>query len=307
MLVRVLGSAAGGGFPQWNCACRNCSDVRMGVAGLAARSQSSLAVSADGKNWCLLNASPDLRAQIGNFAALTPSVEYGARFSPLKSVILTNADVDHVAGLLNLREGQPFRLYGSAPILAAVAANPIFGVLADGIVSRATIENGMRFEPAGCPGLAVEMFTVSGKVALYLEDGAASTDFASNEGDVVGLKLMDRATGAFACYIPACAEVNADLIEHIEGAAALFFDGTLFTDDEMIAQGLSPKTGRRMGHISISGDDGSIAKLAGVDAGRRIFIHINNSNPVLREASPERLSVDSAGWEVAYDGMELTL
>ena len=279
----------------------------MGVAGLAARSQSSLAVSADGKNWCLLNASPDLRAQIGNFAALTPSVEYGARFSPLKSVILTNADVDHVAGLLNLREGQPFRLYGSAPILAAVAANPIFGVLADGVVSRATIEYGMRFEPAGCPGLAVEMFTVSGKVALYLEEGAASTDFASNEGDVVGLKLMDRATGAFACYIPACAEVNADLIEHIEGAAALFFDGTLFTDDEMIAQGLSPKTGRRMGHISISGDDGSIARLAGVDAGRRIFIHINNSNPVLREASPERLSVDSAGWEVAYDGMELTL
>ena len=307
MLVRVLGSAAGGGFPQWNCACRNCSDVREGVPGLAARSQSSLAVSADGVNWCLLNASPDLRTQIGSFAALTPSVEYGARFSPLKSVILTNADVDHVAGLLDLREGQAFTLYASEPILAVLAANPIFGVLAHGVVTRSIMKNGARFEPAGCPGLAVEMFSVAGKVALYLEDGAPGADFAADEGDVVGLKLMDRATGAFACYIPGCAEVNAELIEHIDGAAALFFDGTLFTDDEMIAQGLSPKTGRRMGHISISGEDGSIARLAGVDAGRRIFIHMNNSNPVLREGSLERQSAESAGWEVAHDGMELKL
>lgn len=306
MLVRVLGSAAGGGFPQWNCACRNCSDVREGVAGLAARSQSSLAVSADGVNWCLLNASPDLRTQIGSFAALTPSVEYGVRFSPLKSVILTNADVDHVAGLLDLREGQPFHLYASERILTVIAANPIFGVLAQGVVTRNVLKNGMRFEPAGCPGLAVEMFAVPGKVPLYLED-AAGAGYGTDEGDVVGLKLMDRATGAFACYIPGCAEVNAELIDHIEGTAALFFDGTLFTDDEMITQGLSPKTGARMGHISISGDGGSIARLAGVDAGRRIFIHLNNSNPVLREASPERQSVEGAGWEVAYDGMELTL
>lgn len=307
MLVRVLGSAAGGGFPQWNCACRNCSDVRKGVQGLAARSQSSLAVSADGVNWCLLNASPDLRTQIGNFAALTPSVEYGVRFSPLKSVILTNADVDHIAGLLDLREGQAFHLYASERILGVLAANPIFGVLAQGIVTRTILKNGMRFEPVGCPGLAVEMFAVPGKIALYLEDGAAGTGFGTDEGDVVGLKLMDRATGAFACYIPGCAEVNAELIDHIEGTAALFFDGTLFTDDEMITQGLSPKTGARMGHISISGENGSIARLAGVDAGRRIFIHLNNSNPVLREASPERQSVESAGWEIAYDGMELTL
>ena len=306
MLVRVLGSAAGGGFPQWNCACRNCSDVRQGVAGLAARSQSSLAVSADGVNWCLLNASPDLRTQIGGFAALTPSVEYGVRFSPLKSVILTNADVDHVAGLLDLREGQSFHLYASERILTVIAANPIFGVLAQGVVMRTVLKNGTRFEPAGCPGLAVEMFAVPGKIALYLED-AAGAAYGTDEGDVVGLKLMDRATGAFACYIPGCAEVNAELIDHIDGTAALFFDGTLFTDDEMITQGLSPKTGARMGHISISGEDGSIARLAGVETGRRIFIHMNNSNPVLREASPERQGVESAGWEVAFDGMELTL
>lgn len=307
MLVRVLGSAAGGGFPQWNCACRNCSDVRQGVAGLAARSQSSIVVSADGVNWCLLNASPDLRTQIGTFAALTPSVEYGARFSPLKSVILTDGDVDHVAGLLNLREGQSFHLYASARIQAVIAANPMFGVLADGIVTRTVMEKGARFEPAGCPGLAVEMFAVPGKVALYMENAASGEDFGTRDGDVVGLKLMDRTTGSFACYIPGCAEVTPEVIDHIDGAGALFFDGTLFTDDEMITQGLSPKTGRRMGHISISGEDGSIARLAGVDTARRIYIHLNNSNPILREASPERQSVDSAGWEVAYDGMELSL
>lgn len=307
MLVRVLGSAAGGGLPQWNCACRNCSDARAGVPGVVPRSQSSLAVSADGVNWCLLNASPDLREQIGSFAALTPSVEYGVRFSPLKSVIITDADVDHVAGLLHLREGQPFHLYASERILAAIAANPIFGVLADGIVTRMILKNGTRFEPAGCPGLAVEVFVVPGKIALYLEDGTAGQDFGTESGDVVGLKLMDRATGAFACYIPGCADVNAELIDHIEGATALLFDGTLYTDDEMIVQGLSPKTGRRMGHISISGEDGSIARLAGVDAGRRIFIHLNNSNPVLREGSPERQNAENAGWEVAHDGMEFSL
>jgi pyrroloquinoline quinone biosynthesis protein B len=307
MLVRVLGSAAGGGLPQWNCACRNCSDVRAGLPGLAARSQSSLAVSADGVNWCLLNASPDLREQISAFAALTPSVEYGVRFSPLKSVILTNADVDHVAGLLHLREGQPFHLYGSDRILDVIAANPIFGVLADGVVTRSVVKSGTRFEPKGCPGLAIEMFWVPGKVALYLEEGTVDQNFGSGDGDVVGLKLMDRATGAFACYIPGCAEVTPDLIEQIEGAAALLFDGTLYMDDEMIVQGLSPKTGARMGHISISGEDGSIARLAGVDVGRRIFIHLNNSNPALREGSPERQAVESAGWEVAYDGMEFRL
>jgi pyrroloquinoline quinone biosynthesis protein B len=307
MLVRVLGSAAGGGFPQWNCACRNCSDVRNGVPGLIARSQSSLAVSADGVNWCLLNASPDLRAQINGFASLTPSVEYGARFSPLKSVIVTNADVDHVAGLLDLREGQQFHLYASERVLAVIAANPIFGVLAEGVVSRDVMMNGKTFEPAGCPGLAVEMFDVPGKVPLYLEGGAAGADFFGDDGDVVGLKLIDRATGAFVCYVPGCAEVNAELIDQIAGAAALLFDGTLYTDDEMIVQGLSPKTGRRMGHISISGEDGSMARLAGVDAGRRIFIHLNNSNPALRESGSERQSVEAAGWEIAFDGMELSL
>ncbi|WP_088344048.1 MULTISPECIES: pyrroloquinoline quinone biosynthesis protein PqqB [Rhodomicrobium] len=306
MLVKILGSAAGGGFPQWNCACRNCTDVRRGVPGLKPRSQSSLAVSADGLGWCLLNASPDLRAQIAAHEALAPGTE-DVRGSPLKSVVLTNADVDHVAGLLNLREGQPFHLYASARVLEAVAANPIFNVLKDGVVTRVAIADGESFEPAGCPGLAIELFTVPGKVALYLEDPEAGANFGSDDGDVVGLKLTDKATGGFMCYVPGCASVDERLLLKFAGASALFFDGTLYTDDEMIALGLSQKTGRRMGHLSISGEDGSIAQLASLDVGRRIFIHLNNSNPVLREDSPERRATEAAGWDIAEDGMEIAL
>lgn len=307
MLVKVLGSAAGGGFPQWNCACRNCTDVRRGVAGLKPRSQSSLAVSADGRNWCLLNASPDLRAQIAAHEALSPGADEGLRASPLKAVVLTNADVDHVAGLLNLREGQPFHLYASARVLDALAGNPIFNVLKDGIVTRVPVANGDMFEPAGCPGLAIELFTVPGKIALYLENPDAGPDFGSDEGDVVGLKLTDKATGGFMCYVPGCASVDERLLLKLAGAWALFFDGTLYTDDEMIAQGLLAKTGRRMGHLSISGEDGSIALLAHLDVGRRIFIHLNNSNPVLREDSAERRATEAAGWDIAEDGMEIAL
>jgi pyrroloquinoline quinone biosynthesis protein B len=307
MRIKILGSAAGGGFPQWNCACRNCADVRRGAHGLKPRSQSSLAVSADGASWCLLNASPDLRQQIAAHAALAPTAEGPARASPIKAVVLTNADVDHVAGLLNLRELQPFSIYASQRVLAAIAANPIFGVLAPEIVQHIAVRNGESFEPAGCAGLAIELFAVPGKIALYLEDASAGPRFGSREGDVAGLKITDRRSGRFLCYIPGCAEIDAEVRRRIEGASVLFFDGTLFDDEEMIAQGLSSKSGRRMGHLSISGKDGSIAQLAGARVGRRIFIHINNSNPVLREDSPERRAVEAAGWEIAEDGMEVSL
>lgn len=222
MLIRVLGSAAGGGFPQWNCACRNCADVRRSVAGLKARSQSSLAVSADGKNWCLLNASPDLREQLAAFERLSPHPGEGLRNSPLKAVVLTNADVDHIAGLLNLREGQPFSLYASDRVLSAINANPVFSVMREGLVQRKTVRNHESFEPAGCPGLQIEMFIVPGKVALYLENPQAGENFVSDEGDVVGLKLTDTSTSRFVIYIPGCAAVDDSVKQSIEGAAALF-------------------------------------------------------------------------------------
>jgi len=307
MIIKILGSAAGGGFPQWNCNCRNCADVRRGVAGLEPRTQSSVAVSIDGRRWTLLNASPDLRQQIAATPELNPGSLDAPRSSPIRSVVLTNADVDHVAGLLNLRETQPFALYADPRVLSAIAANPIFNVLDEAYVERVPIQRDRMFEPTGCPGLGIEAFAVPGKVALYLEDEQAGSDFGTAVGDTIGLKLVDQRTGRFACYVPGCAAVNEDLIRRMSGAALVLFDGTLYSDDEMILLGLSQKTGRRMGHIGMSGPEGSVAALARLAADRRIFTHINNSNPVLRKGSPERAWIEEAGWEIACDGMEVIL
>jgi pyrroloquinoline quinone biosynthesis protein B len=312
MLIKVLGSAAGGGFPQVNCNCRNCVGVRLGVPGLSARTQSSLAVSRDGQAWALLNASPDLRQQLAATPELAPRADAGVRSSPIEAVVLTNGDVDHIAGLLSLREGLAFTLYASERVLAALAANGIFDVLDRRLVPRVplTIGEPAELSVAGTSlgpslGLTVEAFPVPGKVALYLEDAAAGPGLGTREGDTIGLRVADADTGAAFFYIPGCADIDQALAERLRGAALALFDGTLYSDEEMIAQGLSSKTGRRMGHISMSGPDGSLAAFAGLGVKRRIFVHLNNSNPALREDGPERAQVEKAGWEVAFDGMEL--
>ena len=303
MIIKVLGSAAGGGFPQVNCNCRNCADVRAGRPGLRARTQSSLAVSCDGERWVLLNASPDLRQQIAATPELAPRADGGPRSSPIAAVVLSNGDVDHVAGLLSLREGFAFTLYASARVLEALAANSIFNVLAPQAVPRSSLALGQVIQVAG---LNVEAYPVPGKVALYLE--GAGPDFGTREGDSIGLKVGDPATGAAFHYIPGCAAIDAALAARLAGAPLVLFDGTLYTDEEMIAQGLSDKTGTRMGHISMSGPNGSIAAFEALGVKRRIYVHMNNSNPVLREDAPERADVEGgAGWEVAFDGMEIRL
>jgi pyrroloquinoline quinone biosynthesis protein B len=303
MIVKVLGSAAGGGFPQANCNCRNCADVRMGGPGLSPRTQSSVAVSGDGERWLLLNASPDIRQQIGVTPELAPSPGSGARTSPIAAVALTNGDVDHVAGLLSLREGISFTLFASERVLEALAANSIFNVLSSRCVTRVALPLEERIEVDG--GLTLEAYAVPGKVALYLED--ASTSFGTCEGDSIGLEVSDPVTGASFHYIPGCAAVDPELAHRLQDARLVLFDGTLYTDDEMIARGLSEKTGNRMGHISMSGPQGSIAAFAALGVERRIYVHMNNSNPVLREDSAERAHVERAGWEVAWDGMEIRL
>jgi pyrroloquinoline quinone biosynthesis protein B len=303
MIVKVLGSAAGGGFPQVNCNCRNCADVRAGKAGLSPRTQSSLAVSGDGERWLLLNASPDIRQQIAATPELAPRPGSGARASPIAAVALTNGDVDHVAGLLGLREGLVFSLHASPRVLEALAANSIFNVLSSRCVARAALPLDAAIEVSG--GLAIEAYAVPGKAPRYLED--ASNPLAMREGDGIGLKVSDPATGAAFHYLPGCAAVDADLARRLQGARLVLFVGTLYTDEEMIAQGLSEKTGRRMGHISMSGPRGSMAAFAPLSVERRIYVHINNSNPVLRESSPERIAVERAGWEIGWDGMEIRL
>jgi pyrroloquinoline quinone biosynthesis protein B len=308
MLIKVLGSAAGGGLPQINCNCRNCADTRRGWPGLRARTQSSLAVSRCGERWVLLNASPDLRQQVAATPELAPQAGAGARASPIRAVVLTNGDVDHIAGLLSLREGFTFAIYAAERVLQTLAGNRIFDVLDARLVKRVPLAVGTPVElagPDGSLGLTLEAFPVPGKVALYLEDAAAGPGFGTREGDTIGVRIADPADGTAFFYIPACAGVDRALAERLSGAALVLFDGTLYSEDEMIAQGLSQKTGRRMGHISMAGPEGSLAAFCSLGVRRRIFVHINNSNPVLREDSSERGEVERAGWEVAFDGMEI--
>jgi len=309
MIIRVLGSGAGGGCPQWNCNCRICAGVRNGEPGFIARTQSSLAVSANGKDWVLLNASPDLRQQIAAAPALNPA-NGALRESPIKAAVLTNGDVDHIAGLINLREAQPFSIYATQRVLDVLKANAIFGILASGVVDRIPLPLATRTPIRGADidlGLSVEAFDVPGKIALYLEDAAAGPSLGTRSGDTIGLKITDTATGAGFFYVPGCAEVDPVLSQRIKGAALVFFDGTLYDDDEMIRAGLLAKSGERMGHVSISGPQGSIAAFSGLEVGRKIYVHINNSNPVLDAGSAERGAAEAAGWEIGYDGMEVRL
>ena len=298
MRILVLGSAAGGGFPQWNCLCPVCRLAWSGDKRVKPRSQSSLAVSADGERWLLLNASPDLRQQIIASPRLHPR---GAkRHSPIGAVFVTNADVDHLAGLLTLREQQSFALFGSQATLAQTGAG-IFGVLNKDLVARRAIA---LDTPADTGlGIWVTPFAVPGKVPLYLEGENVAVGAESEA--TVGVELSDGANGFF--YVPGCAEINEGLIKRLAGAALVFFDGTSFTDDEMVNLGLSKKTAWRMGHVAMSGEKGSLERLASCAIGRKIYVHINNTNPVLIEDSSQRAAVERAGWDVAYDGMEICL
>lgn len=308
MIIKVLGSAAGGGFPQWNCNCRNCASARAGMPGFRARTQSSLAVSADGENWALLNASPDLRQQINDNQVLGAKNSGGLRHSPIKAVVLTNGDVDHIAGLINLREGQPFSIYGSSQVLATLAANSVFNVVAPGNAPRIELplDKPLPLSGAGVDlGLTVEAFAVPGKIALYLETEGAN--YGSRTGDTIGLRVSATKSGKEFFYIPGCAEIDAPLAARIKGAKLLFLDGTLFTDDEMVKQGLSTKTGQRMGHISMSGPQGSMAMVEPLGIARRIYVHMNNSNPALEDGSVAFKEVTAAGWDIGYDGMEVQL
>ncbi|MDX8533009.1 pyrroloquinoline quinone biosynthesis protein PqqB [Mesorhizobium sp. VK25A] len=310
MRMKIIGSAAGGGFPQWNCNYRLSRAARAGMPGVHSRTQSSIAVSADGTGWVLFNASPDIRQQIAQAPELQPAADAPLRSTPIRAVVLTNADVDHVAGLLSLRERQPFAIYATAQVLATLEANSIFNVLDPAIVPRrllAPTEETAICGADGRPtGVVVVSFPVPGKVALYLEQrDDSSADFSSDTGDTIGVRISGTDGRGAVFYVPGCARVDTALRARLADAACLLFDGTVYTDDEMIIAGVGQKTGVRMGHIAMSGEAGSIAGLADVKIARRIFIHINNTNPVLDENSAEHAAVKAAGWEVASDGMEM--
>jgi pyrroloquinoline quinone biosynthesis protein B len=294
----VLGAAAGGGVPQWNCRCAVCQLAWAGDTRVKPRTQASIAVSADCEHWTLLNASPDLRTQIQATPMLWP--RGGRRGSPIAAVVLTGAEVDQTAGLLTLRERQQFALFATAATLEALEANPIFGVLAAGVVTRKCIALDQPFALPG--GLQAELFAVPGKVALYLEgdDPALSAVTGVN----VGVELVGGTRRLL--YLPGAAGVTAAVLQRLARADVVLFDGTLFADDEMIASSTGTKTGRRMGHMPLDGSNGTIALLGQLTA-RRILTHINNTNPILIAGSVERRQVEAAGFEIAEDGMEIVL
>lgn len=294
----VLGAAAGGGLPQWNCGCANCIDARAGTAGLVPQTQSSIGFTADGGNWAVFNASPDIRQQLLDNAALHPR---SLRDTPITSITLTNGDIDHIAGLLVVREKQPFNIFATREIISVFSANPVFNVLDRSLVAIKEVSLGQSYQPA--PGLTAQLFVVPGKVPLYLEGDRVQTDLEGEQ--TVGVKLTGGEKTAY--YIPGCALMTPSLAARLQGADMVFFDGTVFTDGEMIDTGTGIKTGRRMGHMPVSGDDGSISAFSSLDVETRVFIHINNTNPMWRPDSPERREVEAAGWQIAHDGMQVAI
>ena len=257
----------------------------------------------------MFNASPDLRQQIFDNDILHPS---GAlRASPIEATVLTNADVDHVAGLLNLRESQAFNLYGTPRVLSVLKANSIFNVLNPKFVSRQALEldRPLRLEAAGGSSLGITIvpFAIPGKVALWLENDAAGDNFGTVDEDTIALEVRDEKGITKFFYLPACARMTVALAARIHGAGLVFFDGTLWVDDEMVRDKVGIKTGKRMGHMSVFGREGMLAALRDLEIRRKIFISINTTNPILIKGTPERKAVEAEGWEVSFDGMAIEL
>lgn len=306
MLIRVLGSAAGGGFPQWNCGCPNCVGVRRGTLRAVARTQESVAVSADGDSWFLLNASPEIRQQIESFDKLHPRAQ---RDTPIQGIVLTNGDLDHCLGLLSLRESQPLALYSTERILRGFSeGNVLYRTLQrfEGQAKWHALELGgteqaLRLLNGTESGLTLRAFAAPGKPALHLDQSTAEA------GDNFGVLIRDVKSGKSLAYISAIGASSAEVVAAASSADAVFFDGTFWSSDELIALGASKSRAEDMAHWPISGAGGSLRFLAELGKARRVYIHINNTNPMLRDDSAERAAVHAAGVEVAYDGMELVL
>lgn len=289
----VLGSAAGGGFPQWNCRCANCALAWAGDARARWRTQSSLALI-DDEQVVLIDASPDLPQQLRRTPQLQPT---GTRQSPIGTILLTSAEIDHVAGLASLRENHAFEVIAFEPVLAAIRDVVLFRPLD---VSWRVTDPG---KACSCAGLALTLLPVAGKSPLYLEEEDDALDSEAGEAAAV----IARRNGTTLLYVPGCAALTPALRQVAEGADIVLFDGTLFDDQEMLRAGLGRKTGRRMGHLPMTGPGGSLDWLAALPARRKIYTHLNNSNPVLIEGSPERRLIEDAGIEVAFDGLEIAL
>jgi pyrroloquinoline quinone biosynthesis protein B len=309
MRVKILGSAAGGGFPQWNCSCPNCSAVRAGKLSGKARMQAQVAISADSRNWFLLGASPDLRAQIEATPDLHP--RDGVRQSPIAGVVLANADVDHVLGLLLMRELQPLRAYSTASIRKIVTEDNSMFAMLQRVPAQLTWTDfvpGETFSlhtPAGQDsGIRCRALSLSTHYPAYV---SAQRQSGLSAGDASLGLIVEAPSGKRIAYMPAVPQIDDALLAEFEAADVLLFDGTFWSDDELIRIQGSGSTALQMGHVPVSGADGSLRRLAGVRHPRKIYLHINNTNPMLNEAGAEYRQVRESGWEVAEDGWQFDL
>jgi pyrroloquinoline quinone biosynthesis protein B len=300
--VSLLGTAAGGGFPQWNCWCPTCLVARRDPGRARPRSQSSVAISADGLRWFLLNASPDVHSQLATLAVAEPP---GLRHVPVEGVVLTDAELDHTLGVLLLREGRFLRIYATSAVRSIVERDSRIVP-----VTRAFAEIRLEDLPAGAPaplsyrdecpsGLTVSSFPVPGGPPRFAAD--------DSPGHTVGLLIRDEATGATCAFVPGCGGLDDELLGLLGQAELVLFDGTFWTEDELIALGIGERTAREMDHLPVSGRDGSLERLASLKSRHRVYTHINNTNPMLVEDSAERFLVERRGLVVGADGMRFTL
>jgi pyrroloquinoline quinone biosynthesis protein B len=306
MLVRVLGSAAGGGFPQWNCGCPNCRGVRTGAIRATPRTQESVAISADGDAWFLVNASPEIRAQIESFPPIHPR---RPRHSPIQGIFLTNGDLDHCLGLLSLRESHPLVVYATEPVYRGFSEDNVLFRTLQRFPEQVTwrpLKTGREDEVVGADGrpsgLLVQPVPVPGKPPIHLE-GRHAPD--PEEG--IGLRFREAATGRVLAYFSGVAALTPAVRQALGDADAVFLDGTFWSSDELITLGVGEKRAEQMAHLPVGGAGGSLAALRDLRATRRVYIHLNNTNPLLHDDSPERAAVTAAGWEVAWDGMTVEL
>jgi pyrroloquinoline quinone biosynthesis protein B len=301
MHIRVLGSAAGGGFPQWNCNCRNCDGLRRGAIRARPRTQSSIAVSADGADWVLFNASPDILAQVRAFPRLQPA--RAVRDTAMRAIVLIDAQIDHTTGLFMLREGERLAVFCTHEVREDLTrGNPLFGVLEHFCgVDWHPIIPGSKFSIEGIGRLSFAAVALKSKPPPY-----SPHRNEPRPGDNIGVRIVDEQSGRALFYAPGLGEIEPHLRAFLAEADCLMLDGTFWTDDELLRLGISSKRARDMGHLAQSGAGGMLEALAPL-AARKILIHINNTNPILDEDSAERRTLDAAGIEVAYDGLEFEL
>jgi pyrroloquinoline quinone biosynthesis protein B len=312
MQVKILGSAAGGGFPQWNCVCPNCSSLRAGLFQGKSRTQTQLAISSDSKHWFLLGASPDLRAQIEFTPELRPrAADHETRHSPISGAVFLNADVDHVLGLLLLRELQPLNAYASLSVRRVLTEDNSMFVMLQRVADQLKWneieldEAFPLFNPTGeDSGLRCRALSLGRHFPAYVSR-RRQTELTRREASL-GL-IVESPSGRRLAYMPAVPQIDDALLKEAESADVLLFDGTFWSDDELIRVQGSGQTSWDMGHVPVSSAEGSLAKLAHLRRPRKIYVHINNTNPMLDEASAEYRQVREAGWEIAEDGWQFDL